>query len=380
MKSRIIIYGILLLMGAAWIVIITNGRFIEWLREGRSNRAAIYRGSNAQGTNWSTELKTPWTNSKVILYRESGDVVQLDAKSAVYSVVSTRVSTNRHEPFDVPVTVFIDPATGKAWAGWAATGEIETNEYANDDGSPATNYLTHTNLFFETDSGIFNGENMIRDGAFCWDESMISRVQPEEGLDAVIARIGTKGGGAWPFDHTNGKSFFGDYFPDRFFSSHNMGNQTVPIQRIEVGNGTLRLYIDSLQYKTTAAVWLDLKTFEVRRTIEYRATHFSAGTFYLGVVPALLAILIAAATLTLARTARSTPHVIVSGIVLVCIVWSWLVLCRIYIQGAWPTHLSIWRSVVALGDWAVYLPVAGIGIATLITGAQALLVQISKEK
>jgi hypothetical protein len=82
----------------------------------------------------------------------------------------------------------------------------------------------------------------------------------------------------------------------------------------------------------------------------------------------------------LTRKGRSVAHSILSIIVLICVIWSLVTLYRIYILGAWPTHLPFLHPVIALGDWAMYLPVVGIGIATMITAAQALLVQFDKPK
>ena len=378
MKSRIIIYGALLLVGSAWIAILANGRFASWLLEKQPptlDRPAVFRTTGGAGTTWARGRETPWTDTKVILYRESGAVVQLDAKSTVYHVVSTKASTNAHKPFDVPVIAFVDPASGKAWADWSATGEVDTIEYENEDGTAATNYLIHTNLFFETEAGIFNGYNTIDDGAFSWGESTAGRLPPGEGVAAVIDRFETNADSAWPYNHGFGQSFFGPYFRPDFFASHNMGSQTVPIQRIEVGHGTLRLSIDSLKYPATASVWLDLKTFEVRRAVEFRPVRRDAETLWLGALPAFMAILTAIATLAPARTARRPAHIIMSTAVLLCTAWSLLLLYRIHLQGAWPTHLPLFRPVIVLGDWAVYLPVAGIVVAMLITAGQALFLQ-----
>lgn len=384
MKPRIIFYLTFALIAVLWISVLVDGRLVSWLLDRRQNPSwpDVTRISDAnsdvKGT-WAKKLKAPWTDSKVVLYRASGEVVQLDAKSAIYAVWSTKASTNQHKPFDIPVTAFIDPATRKVWAGWVDSGEVETNEYENADNTVSTNYLVHTNLYFETDSGIFRGDVVIWDGTFDWGESMVGRAQTGEGLDSVIYRIETNTSSAWPFPHVHGESRFGDYFRDEYFSSGNMGSQDVPIKRIQVANGKLRLDIDSLKYKTTASVWLDLKTFEVQRAIEFRAVHFNLETFCWSVVPAIIAIIMAFNTVWLARKARSVAHSIVSIIALACIIWSLVMLYRIFIIGEWPTYLPFFPLVIALGDWATYLPVVGVGIATMITAAQALLVRSAKK-
>jgi hypothetical protein len=382
MKPKTIFYLAFALVGILWIVVITSTPFANWVNDRSQNLkwpdVVIYM-PNTNGT-YTTKLKAPWTNSTVVLYRASGEVVQLDAKSAVYMTRSTMPSTNVHKPFDIPVTVFIDPATRKVWAGWVAAGEGETNEYENDDHTTSTNYLIYTNLYFETASGIFRGDNVIWDGTFTWDESLIDKAQPGEGLDSVIGRIETNTGSGEPFPHIYGRSWFGDYFPEEFFSSGNVGSQSVPIKRIKVANGKLRLDIDSLKYKTMASVWLDLKTFKVRQAIEFRPVHFNLETFCWSVVPAFIAIIMAIKTVLLARKVRSVTHSVLSVIVLACVIWSLVTLYRIYILGAWPAHLPFFHPGIALGDWAKYLPVAGIGIATMITAAQALLARSAKNK
>jgi hypothetical protein len=55
-------------------------------------------------------------------------------------------------------------------------------------------------------------------------------------------------------------------------------------------------------------------------------------------------------------------------------------LFRIFILGVWPACLPFFHPVIALGDWAMYLPVVGIGIAIMITAAQALHVRSPKQK
>ena len=378
MKPKISFYLVLVFGGGLWIAFISSARFSNWLLERQQNPdrpAVIYTA--AEGT-WAKKLKTPWANTKVVLYRSNGQIVQLNAKQAVYTVWSTKGSTNQSKGFDCPVAVFIDPATKKVWAGEVDAGEVETNVYQNTDDTVSTNYLIYTNLYFETASGIFRGDNVINDGTFDWDESVIKQAQPGEELNALIDRVETNTGTAWPFDHIHGESQFEDYFPDDFFSGNTLGTQSIPIQRIEVANGKLRLYIDSLKYKTTAGVWLDLKTFEVRRTIEYRQVYFNLETFCRSVIPAIIAILTALETMLLTRKARGVAHCILSAVVLVCVIWSLVMLCRIFVFGAWPTHLPILRPVIALGDWAMYLPVIVIGVAVVFTLAQALLVRFEK--
>lgn len=327
------------------------------------------------------ELKTPWTDTKIVLYRASGEVVALDAKSAIYAVGSTKVSTNQHKPFEVPAIAFIDPATRDVWIGWGRDGNVETNVFAKAGQTASTNYLTYTNLFIETGSEIINGDSLIHDERFEWQESVIKQAQPGESLDAMISRVATGASSAWFFEPTFGATSLGKYFQPGFFFSGNLGSQTISIQYIAVSNGKLRLDFNSLEYQTTGSVWLDLKTFEVRKVVAaYRPVRFNFENFFLGIVPALLAFITATVTLLLTRKARSVTHVIMSVVVLTCIGWSWFMMYRIYVFGVWPTHLSFFQPILAIGDRAVYLPVLGIAIATVMTAAQAILARFEKQK
>ena len=50
-------------------------------------------------------------------------------------------------------------------------------------------------------------------------------------------------------------------------------------------------------------------------------------------------------------------------------------------EGTWAKKLkTLLRPVIALGDWAMYLPVIVIGVAVVFAAAQALLVQFDKPK
>jgi hypothetical protein len=379
MKPRLILYLALIVSGSVWIAIVTNARFPGWLFELKQqhNQPAVFR-TNAEGR-WTKKLKTPWKDTKVALYRPTGEVVELDAKKAVYTVWPIKTPPTQGKGFDFPVVAFIDPATQNIEIGWLGSGNVETNEFNGESGVHAF-YLTDTNLFIETGSEIFNGDTEINDGTFSWTEGLIKKAQPGEGLDAVIDRLDKDDSGSFPFYPASWTTSFGDYFQEDFFSSGNLGSQTIPIQRIEVGNGKLRLDFASLKYGITGSVWLDLKTLQVRRAVEYVPVQFNVKTLCRGIAPSLAAILTMAWTLSLARRTRSLVCYIFSIIVLVIDAWALLGLYQIYIAGEWSPHVAAFHYVFPLGDqWPAFLPIIGIWAGLIIVALQASLLRIHKQ-
>jgi hypothetical protein len=171
MKPKILFYLVLALGGGLWIAFISSARFSNWLFERQQNPdrpAVIYAA--AEGT-WAKKLKTPWVNTKVVLYRSNGQIVQLNAKQAVYTVWSTKGSTNESKGFDYPVAAFIDPATGNVWIGGVIARDVETNNETMVLDESYVDYLATTNFFIENDSEILVTDNEIYDGTFQWGES-----------------------------------------------------------------------------------------------------------------------------------------------------------------------------------------------------------------
>ncbi len=217
--------------------------------------------TTAEGT-WAKTLKTPWTDTKVVLYRADGQVVQLDAKEAVYTVWSTKNPENQHKPFDFPMAAFIDPATRNVWIGGVNTGQVETNEGIGN--------LTYTNLFVETHSQIVRADNVMYDGIIDWDESLIKEAQPGEGLERVIDQFDKATGGSLPFYQAQWEINVSSYFRDGFFSIKGWMHCSIEMQHIEISNGKLRLDFTSPAYKTKGSVWLDLNKGKVLKAIEYK--------------------------------------------------------------------------------------------------------------
>jgi len=379
MKPKLIFYLALVLFGGLWIIFISSAKFSNWALERKRNPNNQTVVNWAADWMWAKSPKTPRIDTKVVLYRANGQTVQLDAKAAVYSVFFKMNLTNQSKPLNYPVVAFIDPATRNVWIGLVNTSAVQKINFINDAGVELTNYYTETNLYFETDSKIFVGDNVLCSGSFGCCESLIKQAPPGVGLDGVFDQVDKATGGLLPFPQVCWETFFGDCFRENFFSSGNLGAQSTPIQHIAVADGKLRLDFNSLKYGTKGSVWLDLKTFKVRRAIEYRTVPYIDLVCW-GIIPAFIAMLLARAALFLMRKTRGVANRILNISVLAGIIWSLFMLYRIHILGAWPTYLPILRPVIALGDWAMYIPVMVIGFAAVFTLAQALAVRFGKQK
>lgn len=263
MKPKLIFYLVLIVGGACWIVFFSSGGLANWLyeRQQRQREPDVVK-MTPEGV-WAKKLKVPWTNTEVVLHRDSGQTMRLDARKAVYMTWSIKDPAHKGKAFDRPVMAFMDPATRAVWIGGVDTGEIDTNEYFSS--------VAYTNIFFENGSEILRGDNILTDGAFSCDESAIKAAQPGEGLDAVIEQFDRNTNGSWPFFGNLWLSNFRDDFRGGFFAPvHNMGAESTPIQHCGVENGKLRLDFKSEKYGTTASVWLDLKTLKITKAIEHR--------------------------------------------------------------------------------------------------------------
>jgi hypothetical protein len=200
------------------------------------------------------------------LYRPSGEIVQIDARRAVYTVQS--IKAPRSKGFDSPVIAFIDPETASVWIG-QDTESVETNEFIADDHTLHTNYLTHTNLYVENGSEILSCGSVLVDGVFDGCESVIKKAQPAENLDSVIDRYDKSADSAWPLYGATWEAAFNNDFGEDFFSSGNAGSQSTQISLLAVADGKIRLQFYSLKYRTTGSVWLDLNTLKVLKTDEH---------------------------------------------------------------------------------------------------------------
>ena len=267
MKPKLIFYLALVLLGGLWIALVTNGRFEDWLLEksrGETKTPDVLRDS--PDTNFlktlkiQKTLKTPWTDFKVSLLRADGQVVQLDAKKAVYTIHITKIPNGKpHQGFDVPVTAFIDPATSNVWIGQVNSGNVDTNEI------PA---VVHTNFYFESSAGIFAGDSVMFDGMFDCDESLIKNAYPSEDLNGVIQRFEKVE--AAPFNHVHWEIRLRHYFPEGFFQIPGVMHGSTEIQSAETTNGKLQLDFNSQKYGARGSVWLSLKTLKVVKAVEHK--------------------------------------------------------------------------------------------------------------
>jgi hypothetical protein len=384
MKPKILLWLGIALCAASLTGVLRSADFSDWItrqemdHNGGDDGIAVLQPNYHANQTYATKLKTPWTDTKIVLYRATGEKVGLDAKGATYTVWTTRNGTNRGKGIDYSMGAFIDPATRLAWVGHAGRGDVYSLDFSRFDSPSSIVYLTNTNSYIQTASAIVSGEATMLGGAFAWSGSLINQAQPGEKLEELINHCEKSDGGLWPFGQRVWENSFRNYFRDEFFSSDSLGAADIPIQSISVAHGKLRLNFDSEEYRTCGSVWLDLETFNLARAIEWRPVHFNLKTFCWGFLPALLAIVIARETFLLARKARSVAHCALSGLVLIGVIWSLLLLYRIHILGAWPAYLPLMRPVFALGDAAIYYPVLVIGVVAMITAAQASALRIDK--
>jgi hypothetical protein len=208
-----------------------------------------------QGEIWNKTLLTNWTDTKITLYRANGDVVQLNAKKAIYRIWTTNNWANNHSSLDMPVVAFIDPLNGKIWLGSADTDK----DFKISD------------FYVENDSGIFGVRSILFAGTFNWHKSLIAKANPNEDVNAVINRFERSINGWWLLERWEQTSF-SSYFREWFFYPHVTVSfiGATAIDHNEVASGKLRLDFTSPAYKTKGSVWLDLKTWKVLKAVEYK--------------------------------------------------------------------------------------------------------------
>ncbi|MGA2602641.1 MAG: hypothetical protein ABSG14_00285 [Verrucomicrobiia bacterium] len=221
-------------------------------------------------------LNTPWTGTKVYLYRTRGGPVELDGKRATATVQEFLYS------YDAEVLAFVDPDKGNAWAGSVLV-----------DVQPPSFYL-------ETDSGIFRGmvrfgtmkggtirpdDHDVRNGAMAygqveWHASLVPTVKRGEKAEAVIDEL-TK-------DHDlesvvtkvrrdevsiiqNSLSRVENGLDPWLFVDEQRGSRSAApttVTGIEASNGELQLDLKNPAGNHTATVWIDLKTWNVVKAIQ----------------------------------------------------------------------------------------------------------------
>ncbi len=121
MKPKLIIYLALAIAGGCWVVFALSGGLANWVYDyQQKQKEPTVVKSTPEGT-WTMKLKKPWMDTKIVLFRRSGEVVQLDAKKAVYTLWSPKDPAHNGKGFDYSVMAF----------GWtpliAAIFEQQTN-------------------------------------------------------------------------------------------------------------------------------------------------------------------------------------------------------------------------------------------------------------
>jgi len=208
-----------------------------------------------EGEIWNKTLLTNWTDTKITLYRATGEVVQLNAKKAIYRIWTTNNWAGNHSSQNVCVVAFVDPKNGKVWLG-----SVDTDKD-----------FKISDLYVENDSGIFGVRSILFAGTFYWHESLIARANPSKDVDAVIDRFEKNINVWWLLERWEPISF-SSYFRIWFFYPHVTVSfiGATAIDHVEVTSGKLRLDFTSPAYKTKGSVWLDLKTWKFLKAVEYQ--------------------------------------------------------------------------------------------------------------
>ncbi|HET7625286.1 MAG TPA: hypothetical protein VFM25_08470 [Verrucomicrobiae bacterium] len=202
-----------------------------------------------QGEVWNKTILTNWVDTKVRLYRTTGEVTQLNAKKAIYQIWTTNNWVGSYSSQNVGVVAFVDPQNGKAWIG-----------SAND-----------LDFFIEDDSEIFDLNRNLFSGTLSWRKSLIVKAVQDEDVGGMIRRFENDVNGWWLLQ-TSGRTLLSSYFRQWFFYPHVMVSYVgfTPIDRIEVNREKLRIDFTSPAYQTKGSVWIDLKTWKVLKASEYK--------------------------------------------------------------------------------------------------------------
>ncbi len=229
--------------------------------------------TNAAQSYVAATVKTNWTDAKVTLYRTTRGTVQLAAKREVVTVC--------YGPYtnDWDVLAFVDPETENAWLGSSMV--IQPKFYLETE----SGIVRGTVLFggmalggFSPDEHDVNTNGVMAYGDVYWDRSLFSSVKRGENVDAVIEQ----------FDKNNGLELVTEpKFPEKttvienslqrienglnpwFFVDERQGSQSVTtIEVVDVSDGKLRLDLINPTGNHKASVWIDLKTWQVVKTIQ----------------------------------------------------------------------------------------------------------------
>jgi hypothetical protein len=260
-----------LLLGLALVL---SGGLVGLFNYASADETNAPASTNTAQSYAAATVKSNWMDAKVILYRTTGGAVQLYAKREIVTV--------RFGPYtnDVNVVAFVDPDTGNAWVGSSFDfGQIFYLETESG--------IVCGNVFFggaaalgaprRDINGVIVGSEVS--GRVNWDRSFVARVNRGETVDAAIEQFNK---------HTELKSvdsgmrqerrtFLGDNLHrvenglnPWLFQDERHGSQfkITTIEAIDVSDGKLRLDLKSPTGNHKASVWIDLKTWQVVKTIQ----------------------------------------------------------------------------------------------------------------
>jgi hypothetical protein len=208
-------------------------------------------------------VKGDWTDEKVTLYRATGDVLQLDGKQAIF----TEIFGNGK--LDSTIIAFVDPLTGKAWAGLKQTfyfetkseivgGFLDVSGAGHSDGSPDSadasllwSYSPVPDVKSGEDANVFV-KYFDKNVGF---NGLQKEQRPDKAYSTLLGLVyGNKTIGLNPLPFIEAKPGSQDAFGS--------------IDRIEAENGKLRLDLKSASGEHKASIWIDMETMKVTKVIQ----------------------------------------------------------------------------------------------------------------
>ncbi len=244
-------------------------------------------------------VKSGWKDTKVVLYRSAGGMVQLDAKEEVITQYSGLYNGHFLYTNDFVVNAFINPKTGNAWLGF---GFVPHTSVVHSVVQPRSDF------YLETKSGIVCGSvsffdsalsaipaglhdvingRIIAAGRIQWFDSVVPNVKRSENVGVVIDQFNKNGGLRWVFKamgHGQAtiiqdglRNVENGLNPWLFVNNPNGSRFTeTTIEAIDVKDENLRLDLKGPDgvHKSgssgvhTASVWIDLKTWKVVKAIQ----------------------------------------------------------------------------------------------------------------
>jgi hypothetical protein len=252
-------------------LVLSGGWFGLWPAHAEETNVPV--STNLAQIYIAATLKTKWPEAKVTLYRTTGGTVQPVARHEIVTVIYGP-HTN-----DWGVLAFVDPETGYAWIG--------------------SGFDAGQMFYLETESGIVRGEvdfaamalgaprpdqKDVANGAMAygdlyWDRSLVPKVERGENIDAVIEQFNkTNGLQAAGFEMRQERSTVLENslqgvetgLNPWLFQIERQGSRfkMTTVEAVEVSDGKVRLDLKNPTGSHQASVWIDLKTWQVVKTIQ----------------------------------------------------------------------------------------------------------------